>query len=58
MKRKYSQSEDNQLQDALDCLEQNPDAKVATIAKEFGVSRDRLRSRLSGYNSAIDANVG
>ena len=37
---KYNQSTEDQLRDALDYLEQNPEAKVAAVAKEFRITRN------------------
>jgi hypothetical protein len=39
---------ESRIQEALQYLEENPDAKVATVAREFGVPRTRLRRRLQG----------
>ena len=36
------------IQDAINYLSQNPGAKVAQVAKQFGVPRNRLRFRLKG----------
>jgi hypothetical protein len=36
------------IQDAINYLSQDPSAKVAQVAKQFGVSRNRLRFRLKG----------
>ena len=36
------------IQEALEYLSSNPTAKVATVAKEFGVLRFRLRNRING----------
>jgi hypothetical protein len=44
---KYNQTTEDRPRDALDYLEQNSEAKVATIAKEFGVACSQLRSRLN-----------
>ena len=48
---KFNQKKEDRLKEALDYIEQNPKAKVATIAKEFGVNRNSLRSRLAGNPS-------
>ncbi|OAQ57289.2 DDE superfamily endonuclease [Pochonia chlamydosporia 170] len=39
---------ESRIQDALQYLEQFPAAKIATVAREFGVPRSRLRRRLAG----------
>jgi hypothetical protein len=36
------------IQDAINYLSQNPGAKVAQVAKQFGVPRNRLHFRLKG----------
>lgn len=36
------------VQEALQFIEDFPDAKISTIAKQFGVSRAKLRRRLNG----------
>ena len=46
---KYNQTTEDRLQNALDYLEQNPNAKVTVTAKEYGVTREQLRSRLNGH---------
>lgn len=48
MKRKHSESLENQISDALRYSEENPEVSVATVAREFGITRGVLRSRLSG----------
>ncbi|KJZ70664.1 hypothetical protein HIM_09937 [Hirsutella minnesotensis 3608] len=42
------------VQRAKEYLDKNPDAKVATTAREFEVPRGRLRSRLQGRSSLTD----
>ena len=39
------------IQKALKFIEQNPDAKVTTVARQFEVPRGRLRNRLNGRTS-------
>ncbi|KXJ86993.1 hypothetical protein Micbo1qcDRAFT_168082, partial [Microdochium bolleyi] len=36
------------LKDAVKYLENNPDAKVTKVARDFGVQRDALRRRVNG----------
>ena len=48
---KFNQKKEDRLKEALDYIEQNHEAKVTTIAKEFGVNRNSLRSRLDGRPS-------
>ncbi|KAF5120969.1 hypothetical protein E5D57_013305 [Metarhizium anisopliae] len=36
------------IQEALRCIDDFPDAKVAKVAREFGVPRNRLRYRFQG----------
>ncbi|KJZ69554.1 hypothetical protein HIM_11047 [Hirsutella minnesotensis 3608] len=43
------------VQMAKEYLDKNPDAKLATIAREFEVPRGRLRSRLQGRSSLTDS---
>lgn len=45
-----SQTTEMRTQEALDYYLKNPDSKVATIAREFGISRQRLQRRLQGIN--------
>ena len=40
---------ESRIQEAIQYLDDFPDAKVATVAWEFGVPRNRLRSRLEGH---------
>ena len=49
MRTKYDPQIESQLADALDYIKQNPGAKVATVAKEFGLNRGQLQSRVNGY---------
>ncbi|OWT42926.1 transposase [Pochonia chlamydosporia 170] len=42
------QSVEARIQEAIEHLSDNPGAKVATVAKQFGVPRNRLRMRLKG----------
>jgi hypothetical protein len=39
---------ESRIQEALQHLENFPDAKIATVAREFGVPRTRLRNRING----------
>jgi hypothetical protein len=39
---------ESQIQEAPKFLEGNPGTKISTVAKEFGVSRHRLRNRIEG----------
>jgi hypothetical protein len=40
---------ESRIQEAVAYIGDNPEAKIATVAREFGVSRGRLRSRIEGY---------
>lgn len=40
------------IQNALRHIQQNPQAKVSAVAREFGVKRTTLRSRIDGHSSA------
>lgn len=40
------------ISEALEYISQNPGAKVATVARKFGLKRSRLRSRLDGHIAA------
>jgi transposase-like protein len=40
---------ESRIQEAINYLAQNPGAPVATIAREFSVSRHRLRNRIKGH---------
>ena len=39
---------ESKIQEALRYLEDFPEAKIATVAREFGVPRGRLRCRVRG----------
>ena len=39
---------ESKIQEAVQFLEDFPEAKIATVAREFGVPRTRLRNRLAG----------
>ena len=39
---------ESRIQEAIQYLDDFPDAKVATVAREFGIPRNRLRYRLEG----------
>jgi hypothetical protein len=49
MGTKYNPEAEGKLLEALDYIEQNLNVKVRAIAKEFGVNRGQLRSRLDGH---------
>ena len=41
---------ESRIQEAVNHIRRFPDAKIATVAKEFGVPRNRLRYRLEGQS--------
>ena len=45
---------EGKIQEALRYIEEFPRAKIAKVAREFGVPRGRLRSRLEGHSSLSD----
>ena len=54
MRTKYDPTTEARLSEAQEYMKQNPEAKVRTVAKEFGVTRGQLRSRVNGHSSPLE----
>ncbi|KJZ68915.1 hypothetical protein HIM_11701 [Hirsutella minnesotensis 3608] len=54
MRREEARLLEARVQRAKDYLDQNPTAKVTTVARQFEVPRGRLRGRLEGRTSLTD----
>lgn len=49
MRPKHDPEVESRVQDAIVFMEDNPNAPVRTVAKDFNISRGKLRSRLNGH---------